>query len=236
MEETKSIAILGNATRMLAEVQTIDDAKQLLDIAASAKLYARKHNLGKEAVNYAHGIETQAEIKLGEILIQMDKNKGAKGIGKSVIHNDDSTIPPTLSELGVSLNLSSESQLLAKLPEDEKIKIIQGTKSKKKAITENKKKREREDESKKAKDIIISDDHADLRLGDFREKLNDIKDNSIDLILTDPPYPGEFLPLYEDLGVFAKRVLKDGGFLVSYAGHIHLPKVMENLGKSLNYY
>ena len=48
----------------------------------------------------------------------MDKNEGAKGIGKSVIRNDDSTLPPTLTELGISLNLSSEAQALASLPGD----------------------------------------------------------------------------------------------------------------------
>ena len=119
MEETKSIALLGSATKMLAEVQTIDDAKQLMDLASSVKLYARKHKLGKEAVDYAHSIETQAEFKLGEILSQMEKNKGLLKQGNNLpaISMDDSTIPPTLSELGISLNLSSEAQALAKLPE-----------------------------------------------------------------------------------------------------------------------
>ena len=47
---------------------------------------------GATFLHNLHGIETQAEIKLGEILLQMDKNTGAKGIGKSAIIDIDSTI------------------------------------------------------------------------------------------------------------------------------------------------
>ncbi len=75
---------LDQATRMLAEIKTVDDAKSLMDIASAAKHYARKHGLGKEAVSYARTIEVSAEIKLGEILKPMEKNKG----GDPVSHDD----------------------------------------------------------------------------------------------------------------------------------------------------
>jgi len=68
--------------------------------------------------------------------------------------------------------------------------------------------------------------------GDFREKGKEIPDNSIDLILTDPPYDEESLPLYRDLGVFAARVLKEGGSLVSIAGHYALIKTANYLEES----
>ncbi len=68
---------------------------------------------------------------------------------------------------------------------------------------------------------------------DFRTA--NIKENSIDLILTDPPYPGEFLPLWKDLGDFAYKVLKPSGFLVAYSGQYHLPKVFEMLNGQLEY-
>jgi len=61
-----SLTILSNATRMLAEIQTVDDAKTLMDRASAAKHYAKKHGLSKEAVGYARAIEISAEIKLGE--------------------------------------------------------------------------------------------------------------------------------------------------------------------------
>ena len=63
---------------MLAEVQSIDDAKNLMDTASAAKHYAQKHKLGKEAVGYAREIEIRAEILLGEFLAEMRKNKGGE--------------------------------------------------------------------------------------------------------------------------------------------------------------
>ena len=117
--ESKSIALLNNATKMLAEVQTIDDAKNLMDMAAAAKHYAQKHGLGKDAVTYAKSIEISAEIKLGEILKDMEKNKGGWGTKQDEfcspphVPQDE---PPTLAEIGISKNLSAEAQNLASLP------------------------------------------------------------------------------------------------------------------------
>lgn len=77
---------------------------------------------------------------------------------------------------------------------------------------------------------------ADIKIlnSDFRN--NKIKDNSIDLILTDPPYPKEFRPLWEDLAKEASRVLKPGGFLIAYSGQNGLPEIMKMMEKHLNYY
>jgi DNA modification methylase len=66
-----------------------------------------------------------------------------------------------------------------------------------------------------------------LIYGDFIEQSQkEIADNSIDLILTDPPYGEQYLPLYQDLGKLAIRVLKPGGSLVFYVGHIILDQVI----------
>ena len=64
----------------------------------------------------------------------------------------------------------------------------------------------------------ISSDDFDLRIGDCREMLADIADNSIPLIMTDPPYGNEAEPLYEWLAQFAARVLIPGGSLICYTG------------------
>ena len=45
------------------------------------------------------------------------------------------------------------------------------------------------------------------------------------MILTDPPYGKEYLPLYEELAKLAVRVLKPGGSLVFFVGHIILDEV-----------
>jgi hypothetical protein len=70
---------------------------------------------------------------------------------------------------------------------------------------------------------------------DFREVGKRIEHNSTDLIFTDPPFGQEFLPLWNDLGAFASRVLKPGALLVTYAGQAHLGQVIAALSQHLNY-
>jgi 16S rRNA G966 N2-methylase RsmD len=77
---------------------------------------------------------------------------------------------------------------------------------------------------------------VEIRRGDFREVLADIPDRSVDIILTDPPYPKEYLPLWDALGEFAARVLKPTGVLLAYTGKLHLPEVLQRLGKFLRYW
>lgn len=74
----------------------------------------------------------------------------------------------------------------------------------------------------------------DILTGDFRDA--DIEDNSVDLVLTDPPYAKEYLPLWSDLSRMAICALKPGGFLVTYSGQMYLPEVMRRLGEHLEYY
>src|SRR5271169_3947313 len=63
-----------------------------------------------------------------------------------------------------------------------------------------------------------------------------IKSNSIDVIITDPPYPKEFLYLYEDLSKFASSVLKEGGSLICMVGQTYLPEYIQALQVAMNYY
>ncbi|MBR1645210.1 MAG: hypothetical protein IJ774_05780 [Selenomonadaceae bacterium] len=79
-------------------------------------------------------------------------------------------------------------------------------------------------------------DKVKLICADIRDGLAEIADNSVDFIITDPPYPKEFLPLYENLSKVAARVLKDGGSLICMTGQSYLPDVIRLLLTSLNYH
>jgi hypothetical protein len=74
----------------------------------------------------------------------------------------------------------------------------------------------------------------DIRAGDFRDVLADLTD--IDAIITDPPYPAQYLPLWDDLGEFAADKLIDGGSLVAYSGQASLPDVLDRLRPHLRYW
>lgn len=89
---------------------------------------------------------------------------------------------------------------------------------------------------RQAKGATVLNPRIDLRQGDFFEVLDDIADGSVDLILTDPPYPYEFIECWSKLGDFAKRKLKPHGYLVAYSGQLNLMEVSQRLCEHLDYY
>jgi 16S rRNA G966 N2-methylase RsmD len=76
----------------------------------------------------------------------------------------------------------------------------------------------------------------DVRRGDFREALADVEPGSVSLVLTDPPYAEDALPLYGDLAAFAAEKLCDGGSLVCFTGQGTMPAAHAELSKHLRYW
>jgi DNA modification methylase len=64
---------------------------------------------------------------------------------------------------------------------------------------------------------------------------NMLPDSSVDAIITDPPYPKEYLRLFSSLSRLAWRVLKPGGWCVVMTGAVYLPEVIHRLGECLDY-
>ena len=56
-----------------------------------------------------------------------------------------------------------------------------------------------------------------------------IKPESVDLILTDPPYDRAGVPLYSELSKFAGDVLKPGGHLLALSGSCWLPEIIRRI-------
>jgi uncharacterized protein YnzC (UPF0291/DUF896 family) len=59
-----------------------------------------------------------------------------------------------------------------------------------------------------------------------------VQPDCIDCIITDPPYPKEFLPVYSDLAQFASYALKPGGSLVVMTGQSYIQEVIERLAST----
>jgi len=74
-----------------------------------------------------------------------------------------------------------------------------------------------------------------MHLGDFRDILTTLEDGSVDAIVTDPPYPDEFLPLWGDLAQHAARVLRPGAPLIAWSGQYRLREVLNHLSGPLRY-
>ena len=61
-------------------------------------------------------------------------------------------------------------------------------------------------------------------------------DKRFDFIITDPPYPREYLPLYEVLAERAKEWLKPNGLLIVMCGQSYLDQIYAMLSNHLSYY
>ena len=71
--------------------------------------------------------------------------------------------------------------------------------------------------------------------GNYLDKLSHLKD--VDLILTDPPYNAAFdSKEWGLLGQFAVDVLVDGGYFISYCGHLQLLDALTELSEYLDHY
>ena len=99
--------------------------------------------------------------------------------------------------------------------------------------------RDREAAARRAAEAVAQQQHiqvgtrVEVRHGDFRQVLADLSD--VDAIITDPPYPRDYLPLLDDLAVWADRVLAPDGVLAVLFGQTYLPEVYERLSQGRPY-
>jgi ParB-like chromosome segregation protein Spo0J len=79
--------------------------------------------------------------------------------------------------------------------------------------------------------------NVQLIQGNFIDASKLVSNNSIDLIFTDPPYNEKSIPLYEELAVIAKRVLKPGGSIICYCSTYAIPLILDYMkGAGLTYH
>lgn len=98
----------------LQQAVEIDEVKDIRDKAQAMAAYARQANDTK-LVEWATEIKVRAERKAGQMLSEMPKLAGARGVGKKVESHD---VTP-LSELGISKNQSSRWQKLAAVSDEQ---------------------------------------------------------------------------------------------------------------------
>jgi hypothetical protein len=78
------------------------------------------------------------------------------------------------------------------------------------------------------------DEWATIYLGDCREILPQLE--PVSLILTDPPYPKQFIPLYGDLARMSRSALRPGGLLAAMCGKINLPEILNLMTEHLQFH
>jgi len=71
----------------------------------------------------------------------------------------------------------------------------------------------------------------------YNDSMETIKlDEQFDFIITDPPYPKEYLPLYETLSIRANEWLKPTGLMLVMCGQSYLDEILALMTKHIDYY
>jgi hypothetical protein len=219
--------------KIRTEIECAKDIEELTAMKNKLRAYqilAEQSKQSQEVQSKIAIYKARADRKCGEWLQANIKQ------GQRVDLSNSST---SLKDLGVTRDESSRLQKIAAIPEEKFEDILQEAEVETKKVTSNMlvkianeaDKTTRKNAEKSARGKVISE--IEIRKGDFKKVLNDIYD--IDAIITDPPYPKEFIKCYSDLGKFAKGHLKKDGFMAVYSGQYNLPEVITRLSEHLTY-
>jgi len=223
---------LDRARTALAEAKTIGETKKIMDMAHAAQIYARRQQLGEEAMAYALAIKIEALRKLGEMLASTPKAKpGTKReFGRAERPNS-----PTLAELGISRDTSTIAQKLAAMPDAQFEQVREGVQTVSEAM-----KTVRAAKTKAARGELAQTANSMPRDKRWHLSTADIQTHTtskrFDFIITDPPYLKEYLHLYDVLAKRALDWLEPDGLLVVMCGQSYLAQIYALMAKHLSYY
>jgi hypothetical protein len=129
------------ARKALAEACRIDEVKDIRDKAKAMQVYAQQAK-DNELIERATDIKMRAERRAGELLAEMEKNKGGgeKGVGRrgnNAVPIENRINPaPKLSDINITKKESMNWQKLAKMPEDKFEEKLAGIKQAVRAKTD----------------------------------------------------------------------------------------------------
>jgi len=182
-----------------------------------------------DPITWAEAFERLLEVR------GVDRGRGARN-DKS---ETSATVAEVAKEIGVSERTARRRLAIHEEVRDDPItkeKVRNGdfeslTQKRVERIGRDKKAAARAAEETYLSEYVVGE--AQIKHIDFRNLT--VPEASVPLIFTDPPYPGEYLHLWKDLGKWAADALKPGGVLVAYSGQWHLLQVMSSLSEHLDY-
>lgn len=222
----------------LAIAETLEELLLIENKAAAIAEFGRKDKIGLAEQNQWGKFRIEIEAKKGAWLEQKFPQGGDRKSSSTKGELDF-----LLKDIGITANESANARLV--LRESELVsEAMEAIENKQKVITPSlvakevrnlKKIITRKENEEKGKKIELPE-IIDFRLGDFEDVLADIPNSSVDCIITDPPYPIEFIECWTKLARFAKCKLKPNGFCIAYSGQMNLPEVIKRMDQHLDYY
>jgi N6-adenosine-specific RNA methylase IME4 len=147
----------------LEEANSLSELSSIRDKAEALRQYAKKQ---KESVDQQNGlaeVTLRCTRRMGELLLEMPKNKGIAVDAPSWSHRATTlppVSPPTLEDIGITKHSSSRCQTIAKLPLDLFEQYIEATKAKHDELTQagllqlakSERRRQKEEERERKRD------------------------------------------------------------------------------------
>ncbi len=209
----------------IANIQTVEEAKngyEKLKALASyfSKDYEQAFTFSVNMIEYAcRGGEIIQEMQAkGELAMRGD-SKSTKVVDLMDNHNQSSRWQKMASIIH-----ARRQEYYAKRHDKTELATNQGILN----LVKQQKKEEKEE--RHASDKSTNPEDIQLILSDFRN----VDLPTVDIIITDPPYPKEFLPLYTDLFRLAENNLREGGSLLIMCGQSYLQDIFR-IETSLGY-
>lgn len=112
-----ALAKLDKATQMLAEAKSLDEVKNIMDVAEAARTYARAAKLGLDAQNHAAEVKIRAERKAGDLLLQLERKPGERTDKPHSNVEQGSEYREVLEEQDIPTTTAHRWQQAAQIPE-----------------------------------------------------------------------------------------------------------------------
>ena len=212
-----TLTVLDRAARALAKCN-VDEAKSIRDKAQALEVYARQAKQSATMERQCATIRLRAERRIGQLLSGMVKPGNPQWSHAATVG---------LGKLGITKSQSSRWQTAASLPDKEfERHLATGQDLSTAALLKLVK--------AKRQPTMGARSGGNILTGDVGRLFDYVGDDTVDLILTDPPY--DRTDLYEQLGELAAAKLKPGCLCLAYCGQYHLPAVLEAMGRHLEYH
>lgn len=230
--ENSAIIEINKAQQALELANNIQEILDLRDKAMAFQILANARGF-KEAAQEAKIYQLKAERKAGEWLAVNVTHEGNR-FGMEL------QLATPLPD-GVDKYESHRWQLEASLPEPEFNDWVDRclstgreiTASELRRLAQDTKRQEMRDELAKQGEEVEPDSRWHIYQGDI---CNWTAPHQYDYIITDPPYPKEYLYLYGILASRAREWLKPGGLLIAMCGQSYLDQIFTLTAEYLEYY
>jgi len=222
---TTALAKMERAEQWLAEAKTPEAFAEIHALADAAAQYAQAHKLETATINHCLEIQARAGRELGRLDVQpQGKHIEASSQNFEVIRKFHPQVRKDFKTLA-KVPAGTISSVVREASKDGRklswLRVVQETRDKIRGTL-----------VKERAEAVVKVP-PELREAPFQNI--ELPAESVDLIVTDPPYSPDVQDVYGDLSEFAFKVLRPGGICIAYSGHLGVGKNILALSEHLEF-